>query len=446
MKLFVVRSLFPFAAIACWLLIGFDGSLGAEFRSDERPTVEADEVIQDDLYIFGDEVTIDGEVKGDVIAFGRVIRVNGLVEGDLIAAGQAIVISGEVADDVRMAGQVLKIDKDAAIGDEVIAAALSLEIEDETSIGGDLVYAGYQALLAGDIAGKVQGAMANCEISGHVAGDVDLSVNGDESGAQAHTGGSPPPISFPRVPAGLTIRDTAQLDGGLKYKSPDEADIAAGAQITGKIEHERPQVHAKRPPTPAEKAWSIVRRYAALLIVGLCVVLVAPTWTRRMSDNIQARPLVSLGLGVAGIVGFIVLLIVIAVGMIVLAVIAGSVKLTSLVPVVIVLGLLGGAMLAAGFWFFTVYLAEIVLGFFAGRRLLGLVNRPLGENRYLSLTVGLVLLAFISSVPYLAPIVGWLAVLFGLGALILWMFRKRVPACHKSVEKRDILDGGLAGS
>jgi cytoskeletal protein CcmA (bactofilin family) len=438
-KLFVVRSLFPFAAIACWLLIGFDGLMGAEFRSDERPTVEADEVIQDDLYIFGDEVTIDGEVKGDVIAFGRLIRVNGLVEGDFIAAGQAIVISGEVTDDVRMAGQILKIDKDAAIGDDVIAAAFSLEIEDASSIGGDLVYGGYQALLAGDIGGKIKGAMANCEISGHIAGDLDLSVDGDESGAQACTAGSPPPISFPHVPAGLTIRDTAQLDGGLKYESPDEANIAAGAQIAGKIEHERPDVQAKRPPTLAEKAWSVVRQYAALLIVGLCVVLVAPTWTRRMSDNIRTRPLASLGFGVAGIVGFIVLLVVIPVGMIILAVIAGLVKLTSLVPVVIVLGLLGVTMLVAGFWFFAIYLAEIVLGFFAGRWLLGLVNRPLAENRFLSLMVGLVLLALISSVPYLGPIVGWLAVLFGLGALVLWMFWKRPPG-PAPIEKPELAD------
>jgi len=440
MNLLAARSPFPFAAIACWLLIGLDGSMGAEFLFDERPTIAADEVIEDDLYVFGDEVTIDGEVKGDVIAFGRLIKVKGSIEGDLIAAGQAIVISGEVGDDVRMAGQVLKIGEDAAIGDDVIAAAFSLEMEGASSVGGDLVYGGYQALVAGDIDGTVRGAMANCEISGHVAGHVDLNVDGDEAGAQAYTSGSPPPISFPHVPAGLTIRGTAQLDDGLKYESPDEANIEADAQITGEIEHKRPVVQAKRPPTPAEKAWKIVRQYAALLIVGLCVVLVAPTWTRRMSDNLQSRPLASFGLGLAGIVGFVVLLIAIPVGMIIVAIMAGLVKLTSLIPVVIVLGLLGETSLVAGFWFFTTYLAEIVLGFFLGRWLLGRVNRPLGENRVLSLIVGVLLLALISIVPYLGPIVGWLAVLFGLGALVLWMFCKKPPE-PAPAQKPQLADG-----
>ena len=78
-----------------------------------------------------------------------------------------------------------------------------------------------------------------------------------------------------------------------------------------------------------------------------------------------------------------------------------------------------------GFWFFTTYLAEVVFGFFAGSWLLGLAKPTLGENRFLSLLVGLLLLALISTVPYLGSIVGWLVVLFGLGALVGWMIGKR---------------------
>ena len=147
------RCVLPFIVFA-WLFIGCDGLTAAEFRSNDRAVVEADEVIEDDLYIFGDEVTIDGVVKGDVIAFGRVIRMNGTIEQDFIAAGLAIVISGEVGDDVRVAAQVLKIEKDAIIADDLIAAGLSLEFIKASSIGGDLVIAGYQALLGGDSEGS----------------------------------------------------------------------------------------------------------------------------------------------------------------------------------------------------------------------------------------------------------------------------------------------------
>jgi hypothetical protein len=436
-KQLVVGRLVPFAALACWLLVTFDGLSGAEFRADDRPVIESDEVVEDDLYIFGDEVTIDGEVKGDVIAFGRLIRLNGTVDGDFIAAGQAIVISGKIADDVRIAGQVLRIDKSAAIADDLIGAAFSLEFAEASTIEADLVYAGYQALLGGDIGGNLKGGMANCEIAGHIGGDVELSVDGDQAGAQAYTSGSPPPVSLPNVPAGLTIRDTAQIDGALNYTSREEANIESDAQINGEIKQERPHVQTAQPPTPTEKVLRVVRQYASLLIIGMCILLIAPAWTRSLSDNIKTRPLASLGFGAAGIVGSIVLLLVILVGMIFLAVISGVIELTGLVAVVIVLGLSAVAMLVVGFWFFTTYLAKIVLSVFAGRWLLSLAKLSLGENRFLSFTVGLVLLALASSLPYLGPIFGWLVVLLGLGALLLWVFSRR-PSDATPVHKPEI--------
>jgi len=238
--------------------------------------LSSEEIIEDDLYIFGDEVTIDGVVKGDVVAFGRVIRLNSTVEGDLIAAGQAIVIVGKVRDDARIAGQVLKLDEAGAIGDDLIGAAVSLELTESSGVGADLVYAGYQVLLSGDIGKNIKGRLANCEIAGHVGGDVELSVDRDEAGAQAYIGGSPPPVSLPNVPAGLTIRDAAQIDGALSYTSATEANIEEGAMIAGEINQERPEVQTQQPPTPMEKALRIVAKYVSLLIIGVCVLLVAP--------------------------------------------------------------------------------------------------------------------------------------------------------------------------
>ena len=427
MKRYVVKILSSFVAFAWWPIVGFHELSGAEYRAGERPVIDADVIIEDDLYMFGDELTVDGTVKGDLVAFGRLIRMNGSVEGDLIASGQSIVINGEVGDDVRMAGQVLKIDEGAAITDDVIAAGFSLEIVDGSSVGGDVVYAGYQAQLSGDVGGKVNGAMANCEVSGKVVGDVDLTVGGDEAGAQMYTFGSEPPISFPDVPPGLTIHDAVQIGGELEYESPEEGDIAAGAQITGGISHKLPRTQQTEPPTLAERALSAHGRFTALLIVGLCVVLVAPTWTRSMSDTIKTRPLASFGLGVVGTVGFIVFVLVVLLAMMLLATLAGLAKVTGLVPVIMVLGLSCGAMLVISFWFFTSYLAEIVLSFLAGSWLLGLVKSTPVENRFLSFLAGLVLLALICSVPYLGTIASWFIILLGLGALVQWMFWKRAP-------------------
>ncbi len=151
MNRLVVRGLVLPVVLACGLFNVCEGLSAADFRADERPIVESDEVIDDDLYVVGDEVIINGIVKGDVCACGRIIRLNGTVEGDFMAAGQAVIITGTVTDDVRIAGQVLKIHEDASIGDDLIGAAFSLEFAKNSQVNADLIYAGYQALLHGDI-------------------------------------------------------------------------------------------------------------------------------------------------------------------------------------------------------------------------------------------------------------------------------------------------------
>ena len=43
----------------------------------------AGEIVQDDLYVTGGEIYIDGNVEGDLVAFGGYIEVNGNVTGDV---------------------------------------------------------------------------------------------------------------------------------------------------------------------------------------------------------------------------------------------------------------------------------------------------------------------------------------------------------------------------
>jgi cytoskeletal protein CcmA (bactofilin family) len=63
-------------------------------------TIGAQEVINDDLYLSAETVTIDGTVKGDAVVAATQITLNGTVEGDLIAVGRIITVNGTVNDDV----------------------------------------------------------------------------------------------------------------------------------------------------------------------------------------------------------------------------------------------------------------------------------------------------------------------------------------------------------
>ena len=69
------------------LMLSFPAQ-SVEFKTGEQVTIASDVVIEDDLYMTGDTMTVLGRVEGDVVASGRIVRIEGTVVGDLIAAGQ----------------------------------------------------------------------------------------------------------------------------------------------------------------------------------------------------------------------------------------------------------------------------------------------------------------------------------------------------------------------
>lgn len=395
-----------------------------DYRTEDKAVVEANEVVDDDLYLFGDEITIDGEIKGDLVAFGRVIKMNGTVEGDFIAAGQAIVISGTVKDDARLAAQVLQITEFGSIEDDLIAAAFSIELKDDSTVDGDLVVTGFQALLGGDVRGDVKGGFSNCEIDGRVGGDVKLSIEASQGNAQSFSGGSPLPVEMPLIPPGLTIRENAKIDGSLKYTSITDADIADAATIIGEIEHEKPEQRVAKGPTIVDRVMGVVGRFVTLLVVGLFLLLLAPSWADGLATNLTSRPLASFGFGTAGMCGFGLLLVLIVSGTIGLAILAGFLKLSSLLAAIIVLGISIVLMLIVGFWFFTSYLVYAVAGGVAGRWFFKIAVPPLAESRYLAMIVGIGAIVLLTSIPYIGTLIGWCVVLFGLGAFILRLFKR----------------------
>src|SRR5919202_853906 len=152
-------------------------------RSGDRVVIGSGEEVDDDLYVFANEVIVDGTVRGDLVAFGNKITVNGTVDGDLIAAGRSVEIGGTVGDDARIAGQTLLLRDNARVGDDLISAGFSLESEPGSTVGGTLLYAGYQALLAGTVDEDLKGVLNGLELSGEVGRDVDVDVDGRNGGA-----------------------------------------------------------------------------------------------------------------------------------------------------------------------------------------------------------------------------------------------------------------------
>jgi cytoskeletal protein CcmA (bactofilin family) len=406
------------------VLLAISPGWAVESQSGDQVIIGPDEVVDDDLYATANEIVVEGTVRGDLVAFGRSVIVDGTVEGDLIGAGQSVEIGGEVDDDVRIAGQALLLSEDASVGDDLIAAAYSLQNEPESNVGGTLWYAGYQALLAGTVGEDLAGAANALTLGGEIGGDADVDVDGEEGGAAPPAFVPVPQVPIPTVEPGLTLTDSALIGGNLTYQSSTEAQIDPGARIEGDVvREERPveEEEATRSPV-AETVLEALRSLVSLVLVGLLLMWLAPGWIRRRAYTVLDRPLASLGWGLLGLIAFLILGMVIVLVTILLAIVLGLLTLGGLVALVIILGLLAEAALVLIFLITTNYLAQIIVGFVAGVLLLESVLPGRGAGRFLPLVVGLIVYVILRAVPVLGPIVGLIVVLLGLGALLIWVW------------------------
>jgi len=397
-------------------------ALGASFRSGQRPTVAADEVIEDDLYMTGERVTVDGVVRGDLIVAGREVFVNGTVEGDLMAAAQTVVVNGTVQD-ARIAGMALKLGDGARVTEDLIGAAFSLESTPGSKVGNSVFFTGYQALLAGAIGGVLNVGVGALELAGAVVGDVEAEITGKQ-GEKSPAGYMPSPLMMPSVDGGLKVAESARIGGRLTYTAPSEGTIASNEAIAGGVEHRRPKVKAEQQPTTASRVLGFIKKPVALLIIGLLLLWLAPGWAHGLVENLEAKPLPSLGWGALSLVAFPIAAITIILVGVLMAVLLGLIELSDLVALVIVGMLVGEGVLAAAFWVAVAFLAPIAVGLMVGRWVVRRTRGGVVGGGVLPLVIGLAAVAVLCAVPVIGTLIGWLVLLLGLGAISTWVFQR----------------------
>jgi hypothetical protein len=411
-------------------------------------TITEDNVVigdeSDDVYAFGQTVTVEGTVEGDVIAFAQTVTVNGTITGDLIAAGSGVIVNGEVQDDARLAGYAIELGSDATIGDDANLAGYSVYAESGSQIGGDAFFGAFQTLLDGDVAGDLIGGANSVQIGGQVGGDAKLSV-GEPGEAPPFMGGwnveGAPPI--PSVPPGLTIKG-GEIAGDLTYSSTVPSDVpanAVGGQLTFQLEEAEEAEEVAAPPSPAEAAMGMVlgfvRRFATLVVVGLLMMWLAPKALEGTAAIIRERWLPSLGwgfLGYAVTFGGLPLLFAVVIA---LAVLFGVVTLGGLSTAIVFTGIAGEFNLVLIFVLITSWVAKVVIGYLLGK----LIFRPETDqfkDNWLPMVVGVLIVAALRSIPVIGGLVGLAAALFGLGALVLylrgkWFPPKPAPAAEPAV-------------
>ena len=429
------KVFFVFSLLALLVLASTRPASAFDGRSGENIVIESGEVINDDLYITARTFVLDGRVNGDLIAMGQTITINGEVDGDVLAAGQTIVVNGTVTGAIRMAGSILLLDERASVGGDIIAAGYSLESREGSAIGQDLVFAGSQILLAGDVARHAHLSTNAFELRGAVGGNVNAGVG--EAGAGF--AGPPPslfmppsPVSAPAVDPGLTLAPSAKIEGDLAYTQSTELAIPAGV-VAGQVTRRESVTNTAAAPqqTTGQRIlnWGLdaLRASITLILIGLFLLWLLPSLMQGWSRKLQSATWPSLGWGVVAFAGFFLLVLLIIALIIVGGVLFGVLTLGGLAGTIISVGILSVLALILGFVLVTSFLAKIVFGQALGKWLLVRANSPLAEHRFWPMILGVVITVLVIAlfrfplIPgFLGGLLNFLVVLFGLGALWLW--------------------------
>ena len=332
-----------------------------------------------DKFRSGQEIFIPAgqTVPHDLYLAGGRVRVDGRVEGDLVVAGGQLELNGPVLGDLTAAGGQVRIAGpvegdvrvaggdvllSGAVGEDVLAAAGDLTLAPTARVGQDLVFGTGRTALDGAVAGGALGTTGNYQRQGSVGGSEAVTVQ------------APPP---------------------------------------------------ERRPTALDYVLDQVRRYLGIALLGGLLLWLVPPAIHSAAVLVRERPLPGFGAGILAVIGFWVALLVLLVAMLVVAIPLGLLGFGQLAAATVVGALLVGGLLAFAFALVVFFVADAVVGLAIGRLLLRYASAAWAERPVPALLVGVLLVVLLTALPVIGGVLNAVAVLLGLGALMLAIWRSR---------------------
>ena len=332
------------------------------------------------VYVTGADVRIDRVTEGSLVAAAGRIHIDQPIAGDAILGGGSVDVQSSVGEDLRGAGGIVTVA--GRVGHEVLLAAGRIIFTPAAEVLGETWLAAASVSLAGRFVSAVRVYAREITITGEIYGPLELSAERIEIG------------------------DGARLYGDLVYSSSQEIKIHPLARVEGKVTR-KPKRLESNEPARSLPGLNPLRplTLAALLAFGMLMLAVAPRVTAGAADTLAATPGRSLGLGTAlffGVPPVAVLLVITIIG----------------IPIAAAVLLVHAIALLYGY---------IVVAVLIGRGIARTVGKHTlsGWQHYAFLASAMIVLALVTSIPYLGAAVLLLACSAGLGAIVLERFGRR---------------------
>ncbi|NLF02130.1 MAG: hypothetical protein GX601_14250 [Anaerolineales bacterium] len=421
------RWILALVIVLVGVFAGLSTARAVVFYDGER--IPAGVVIEDDVFIVGNNVVVEGTVTGDLFAAGEEVVVSGTVGGSLFITGATLRVNGEVEGSVYGAGSSFTLGPGATVGRNGYVTGYSLETAEGSLITQDLLFSGYQAALAGTVDSDVRGAMAALELSGQVGEDVNVNVAAPGQNMGRFWDWTLPGDAPEALEPGLRVAETAQIGGQLIYTSPELQAEAIEAEPEGGVVFRPAEERARRGGAARVLAaigrWLLarLRDLLSLLILGGLALWLIPTWLNRAADQAWSDPLLSLGLGLLVLIVGYVALFALAVLILIVSLLISLISVGGLAWPVFGIGLAVWGLTFIAFQLLVSWGSKLVVTYLVGRWLLGRISRDQKPSAVVALLLGVVIYVILRAIPILGWLVGAVATLIGLGAIWLLIYR-----------------------
>jgi hypothetical protein len=380
------------------------------FTAKGEDHVSISENINDDVYAFGNDVTLTGSIDGDLVSGAGQIKISGNISDDLIAAGGVLTINGEIGDSARVAGGMINIG--GIVKKDLVAAGGQIEVLSNSVIEGDAVLNGGKIVIGGNVNGNIEISGSDVTINGKIGKDVK--------------------ISSPNIKIG----DNAEISGNFDYSSSQAAAISPNAKITGKTSWTKTESNQDKDfritPGIKKSAFTIftatwiggkVVGFLSFFILGIILLLALPWTFNKFNERMKKNLGLCVGSGAIAIFGIpLAVFILIFVSIILFITLIGS-------------GL-GGLLFIADILLILIYVivllvSNVYLSFFIGHMILHKSVNNLDKYgwKVLAFLIGLAITSAIYAIPFAGWLVQFAGVLFGFGGLMMiikdWLFSGR---------------------
>lgn len=339
---------------------------------------------RENYYAAGHRLELTAPVDGDAVVAGRHITLGQPIAGDVLAAGWTVALSARASDDVRVIGQEVSVT--APVEGDLTAAAADLRVGPPAQVSGRTWLTGDTVRLEGVFEREVRIAAREVTLGGEVRQPILV------------------------VAESLTILPTANLLADVTYRGPTAADVRPGARLAAPLRYEQiPAADARRERTP--RSASFVLFLLHISVAGLLFLWLVPRLSTDSAATLRAQP------GLSALIGFVLLV---------------TMPIAALLFMVSLVGLPVGLALVA------VYLVALLLGLLVAAYAVGELEWRLWKHtavatrgqQALAVVAGALTLALLRLFPIVGGLTVFLAVLFGLGSLGLWTYRRWTAAWH----------------